>query len=363
MKVLGFKRLNSDARIFMCQEGTKLIVAVVYVDDAMFFGKTKKLVDKKKALFMNKWECCDLGEVKEFLCMRVKRQGLDITINQVDYLKKVLEWFQMTNAKVTQTPLPSNWDPKENKGKATAAEITCYQSIIGSLLYLMIGTRPDISYAVTHLSQFTMNPSKDHYRAVLHICHYLAGTQDYKLVYGKAANKGLMAYTDSNWAANKIWRRSVTGYFFGLADDIIAWCSHAQKTIALSLTEAEYMALSDCSCQAVWIKTMIEELGIVFKTVPIYCDNQGTSFIASNSVQESRTKHINIRYHYICELVGAKKVETMFVPGEMNLADMFTKNLQKVKFLKFWNQLGLNFEDSPSPPVNSLWCLHCLSQH
>jgi hypothetical protein len=116
----------------------------------------------------------------------------------------VLEQFQMTNAKVTQTPLPSNWDPKKNKGKATAAEITRYQSMIGSLLYLMIGTHPDIFYAVMHLSQFSMNPSEDHYKAALHICRYLAGTQDYKLVYGKTANKGLMAYTDFNWAANKI---------------------------------------------------------------------------------------------------------------------------------------------------------------
>jgi hypothetical protein len=252
------------------------------------------------------------------------------------------------------TPLPSNWDSKENKGKATTAEITRYQSIIGSLLYLMIGTCPDISYDVTHLSQSTMNPSEDHYKAALHICRYLASTQDYKLVYGKAADKGLMAYMDSDWAADQIWCWSVTGYFFKLADGIISWRSHAQKTIVLSSTEAEYMALFDCSRQAVWIKTMIKELGIIFKTVPIYCDNQGASFIASNPVQESRTKHINIRYHYICELVGAKKVETMFVPGEMNPADMFTKNLQKVKFLKFRNQLGLDFEDSPSPPVNSL---------
>ena len=135
MKVLGFKRLNSDAGIFVCHEGTELIVAVVYVDDAMFFGRNKKLVNKKKALFMSKWECCDLGEVKEFLHMHVTRQGLDVSINQVDYLKKVLERFQMTNTKAAQTLLPSNWDLEENKEKATAAEITCYQSIIGSLLY------------------------------------------------------------------------------------------------------------------------------------------------------------------------------------------------------------------------------------
>jgi hypothetical protein len=114
------------------------------------------------------------------------------------------------------------------------------------------------------------------------------------------------------------------------------------------------MAISDYSCQAVWIRTMLEKLGIQLKAVPVYGDNQGSIFIASNPVQESHTKHIDIRYHYICELVAAKEVELMFVPGEMNPADMFTKNLQKVKFLKFQKQLGLKFKDSPNPPVNLL---------
>jgi hypothetical protein len=136
----------------------------------------------------------------------------------------------------------------------------------------------------------------------------------------------------SYWAVNKIWCQSVTGYFFKLADGIISWHSHAQKTIALSLTETEYMALSNCSHQAVWIKTMLEKLGIQFNTIPIYDDNLGSIFIASNPVQESHTKHIDIQYHYIRELIAAKKIELMSVPGEMNPADMFTKNLQKVKF-------------------------------
>ena len=163
-----------------------------------------------------------------------------------------------------------------------------------------------------------------------------------------------MAYTDSDWAADKIRRQSITGYFFKMADGIVSWRSHAQKTVALSLTEAEYMAISDCSQQAVWIKTMIEELGIKLKAIPIYSDNQGSIFIASNPVQESCTKHIDIWYHYIHEVVSAKKVELMFVPGEMNPADMFTKNLGKIKFIKFRNHLGLDFEDSDEPPVNSL---------
>ena len=176
-----------------------------------------------------------------------------------------------------------------------------------------------------------------------HICHYLVGTHDYKLVYTCEEDKGLVTYTDSDWAADKIWQHSVTGYFFKLANSIISWRSHAQKTVALSSTEAEYMAISDSSWQAIWIKTLIKELGIKIRSILIYGDNQGSIFIASTAVQESPTKHINIHYHYICELVVAKEVELQFMPGEMNPANMFTKNLQKIKFTQFWNQLGLEF--------------------
>ena len=299
MKDLGFTCLNLDAGIFVCCEGTRLIVAVVYVDDAMFFSRNKKLVKKKKALFMAKWECRDLRDVKEFLQMHIVHTRSGITIDQSAYLNTVLERFQLTNAKSAPSPLPAGWDPKANTGQATVAEITRYQSIIGSLLYLMIGTRPDIAFAVTHLSQFSTNPTEDHYRAAVHICRYLVGSQDYKLVYSREADKGLVTFTDSDWAADKIRRHSITGYFFKLANGIISWHSHAQKTVTLSSMEAEYMAISDFFRQAIWIKTLIKELGIQIKTVPIYGDNQGSIFIASNTVQESQTKHIDIHYHYI----------------------------------------------------------------
>ena len=172
---------------------------------------------------------------------------------------------------------------------------------------------------------------------------YLVETHDYNLVYTQEEDKGLVAYTDSDWAADKIQQCSITGYFFKLANSIILWRSHAQKTVALSSMEAEYMAISDCSRQVIWMKTLIKELGIKIRSIPIYGDNQGSIFIASNAVQESRTKHIDIHYHYICKLVVAKEVELQFVPGEMNPANMFTKNLQKIKFTQFWNQLGLKF--------------------
>ena len=123
----------------------------------------------------------------------------------------------------------------------------------------MIGTWPDIAFAVTHLLQFSTNPTEDHYKTAQHVCRYLVGTCDYKLVHTQEKDKGLVAYTNSDWAADKIQQRSITGYFLKLANGIISWRSHAQKTVALSSMEAEYMAISDCSRQAIWIKTLIKD--------------------------------------------------------------------------------------------------------
>ena len=134
--------------------------------------------------------------------------------------------------------------------------------------------------------------------------------------------------------------------FFMLAGGSISWRSHAQKTVALSSTEAEYMAISDCSRQAIWIKTLLTELGILLHAVPIYGDNQGSIFIASNPVQESQSKHIDIHYHFICECVTSKKIELMFIPGTEDPADLFTKNLGRILFHKFRSQLGLDFKPS-----------------
>jgi len=128
-----------------------------------------------------------------------------------------------------------------------------------------------------------------------------------------------------------------------LANGIFSWNSRAQKTVALSSTEAEYMSLSDTSRQLVWIKSLFTELGIKLSPIPLCGDNQGSIFMASNPVQEKCIKHIDIRYHYIREVVKDKKIELFFIDGSENPADMFTKNLGRIKFEKFRSQLGLEF--------------------
>ena len=191
------------------------------------------------------WECCDTGKVTGFLGMHITQSTTSVTIDQQQYLKKVLEHFKMTNAKMATTPLPSGYQSIENKEPVKPVLCQQFQSVIRSLLYLMLGTRPDIAYAVIKMSQFSANPSQTHLDKVMYIMCYLVGTQDYKIVYDGKKGEGLQAYTDSDWAADEIKRWSMTGYFATMASGSVCWQSRLQKTVVLSSTEAEYMALSD----------------------------------------------------------------------------------------------------------------------
>ena len=156
----------------------------------------------------------------------------------------------------------------------------------------MLGTRPDISFAVTKMSQFTSNPTKEHLDRALYICRYLLGTADYALTYGKS-DTGIIAYADADWGSDQATRRSNSGLLVLLGDAAVSWNSRAQKSIALSSTEAEYMSLSDASRQLVWIHSLLSEIGMTIRYIPLCGDNQGSIFIASNAVQEKRTKHID----------------------------------------------------------------------
>ena len=346
LKELGCKRLVSDAGIFVYRtKDGRFVLIIVYVDDAIFCGKDKTLVLSLKDRFMKKWECRDLGDIKEFLRMRITRKGREIHLDQCAYLEKVLQRCGMQNAKSAPTPLPAGYKPVANTGTADPALRSKYQTVIGSLLYLMLGTRPDICYAVTLLAQFAANPSQDHLNRALYICHYLIGTKSYALVYEGQSGNGLLACTDSDWADSPEARKSRSGHFLKFANGAFSWLSRRQKTVALSSTEAEYMSLSDCSRQVAWIKMLLEEIGYKLGPLPICSDNQGAIFISSNPITERRSKHIDIRYHYVRELVEDKKVEVFYVSTDDNPADLFTKNLGRIKFLKFREMLGLRFYD------------------
>ena len=174
MEAMGFKCLKSDSGVFvLIHSGRPEVIVIVYVDDAVFMGPQKHLVSTYKEHFMCTWECRDLGETEEFLRMRITHHKGVISLDQKDYLITVLKCFNMQNVKEASTSLPSGYNPVPNTLPVDEKLCTKYQQVIGSLLYLMLGTRPDIAYAVTKMAQFAANPSEEHLTKALYICKYL----------------------------------------------------------------------------------------------------------------------------------------------------------------------------------------------
>jgi ribonuclease HI len=206
----------------------------------------------------------------------------------------------------------------------------------------MVGTRPDICYAVGTVSQYNSNPGDPHWKAVKQIMRYLKGTKNYSLKYERDGND-VHAYTDADWAGDSDNRRSTTGYVFRLGNGAISWNSRRQPTVALSSTEAEYMALTEAAKEAIWLKKLLSKLGYYSLKNPfhIFSDNQGAIDLGRNPIHHSRTKHIDIRHHFIREQIQAKEMEVEHCGTDEMIADVLTKGLAKQKHQYFAERLGL----------------------
>ena len=252
---------------------------------------------------MKKWECHDLGKTTEFLQMKIHQDGRWLAIDQCKYLEKVLEHCRMINTKPACTPLAEGYKPSTSTAPVNLELQMQFQTVIGSLLYLMLGTHPDIAYAVTLMVWMSANPIQEHLDKALYVCCYLIGTHDYSLVFNGNSGNGLVTCTDSDWAGSPEDSKFTTGFYIKLANAVFLWNSHQQKTVALLSTEAEYMALSNYSCQVVWIRNMFGKIGFNLLPMPICGDNQGSIFMRNNPVTERCTKHIPIRFHYVRDTV------------------------------------------------------------
>ena len=292
---MGFTRTFADPGVYIHFHDQDLIILVIYVDDALFIGSNRSYLRFKKQEFMKKWESRDLGEAKEYLGMRITRDRIKKTLklDQISYADKVIKRFKLNDAKIARTPLPSGYNPLPNTTQSTPHLRSRYQSVIGSLLYIMLGTRPDIAQAVIKMSQFSSNPLEEHLQKALYIVRYLAGTKNLCIKYNGASKAGFVAYSDTDWAGDHETRRSTSGYAIFLGNGIVSWLLRRQCKITLSSTEAEYVGMTEVAKQISWIRNLLSKLKFKLPTVPLYVDNQGAIFLASNPAQEGRTKHRN----------------------------------------------------------------------
>jgi hypothetical protein len=186
---------------------------------------------------------------------------------------------------------------------------TLYHQLIGSLMYL-VNTRPDICFSVNTFSQFMVEPRRVHWVAVKHVLRYLCGMVDYGLEYHRGDGVCLVGYIDSDWAGCVSDRKSTLGCFFGLGSAVVSWFSQKQKLVALSSVEVEYMEASQASCEALWLRKMLVGLfGLQLRPTVIYCDNQSCIKLSENPFFHDRSKHIKIRYHFICDYAQRGVVE------------------------------------------------------
>ncbi|KAF5468349.1 hypothetical protein F2P56_012507 [Juglans regia] len=222
---------------------------------------------------------------------------------------------------------------------------TLFRSIVGGLQYLSL-TRPDIAFAVNKVCQFMHCPKAPHWTAVKRILRYLKGSINHGLFFKSRSNIFLQAYTDADWAGCPDDRRSTGGFAVFLGNHIISWSSKKQKTVARSSTEAEYKSLSSTAAELIWLQTMLKELGIPLSKPPLlWCDNIGATYLSANPVYHSRTKHMDIDYHFVRDRVAAQALQVSFCSSKDQLANVFTKPLVSDKFVSF--RSSLNVVDTP----------------
>ncbi|KAJ9541915.1 hypothetical protein OSB04_028421 [Centaurea solstitialis] len=311
----GFERGKIDSTLFLKKYPKHILLVQIYVDDIIFGSTNPKLCEKFELLMKTEYKMSMMGELTYFLGLQIKQSEKGIFINQGKYVLDMLKKFDLTSCTSMKTPMapPVSLD-KDSKGKPV--DVTLYRGMIGSLLYLT-ASRPDIMYSTCLCARYQAEPKESHLTAVKRIFRYLKGTP----------NLGL-------------WK-STTGGCHLLGGKLVSWTSKKQNSGSTSTTEAEYVAAGICCAQVLWLRNQLQDYDIQLSKIPIYCDNASAIAIANNPVLHSKTKHIEVRYHFIRDHVMNGDIELHFVPTEYQLADLSTKPLDVTRFNMLISELGI----------------------
>ena len=343
-EALGFTRCQADHSVFYKIEDGVLIIVAVYVDDKMMLSKNKEKIEKLKKQLACEYDMTDLGEARWILGMEIirDRDKRTIVLSQRQYIESILERYDMVNCHLVVTPIDTNI--KLIKLSEVETDIKEYQSALRALMYAMLATRPDLAFAVGALSKHAATPGHAHVTALKRVYRYLRRTSDARLVFQGDTKDNLIGYIDVDWAADINDRRSITGYVFILAGAAISWSSKKQTSVALSSTEAEYMAAAAATKEAIWLHTLFNELNTLSsQPTTLLIDNQSAMALAKNAMFHDCMKHIAIRHHFIREKLDSGEVAVKYVPTTEQVADVLTKGLAREKHVRFSENMGMVF--------------------
>jgi len=334
---LGYITSRADPCVRIKKEDGNYTITNTYTDDTNGASNSDEEAKRRKEEIGGVWEIKDVGETEYFLGMRVK-QDLKlgtVRLTQRPYWEHVLNRFFLTHVIPKNTPLPvgltldGNMSPKTESEKRLMYDKP-FRPVLGSVMWGQLATRPDLAFPVSLLSRFQSNPGIEHWKALMHVIGYIKNTIDYGLTYSRDSDISPIAYVDADYGGCLDTRRSTSGYVFIMAGGAVAWSSKRQATVALSTVEAEYVAMSRCAQQMLWMHSWLNEAEIEHSLPGIIRgDNRGAIALTKNTKDHGKVKHIDIRHHYIRELVKSGNVVLEQVSSTDNLADLFTKPLSR----------------------------------
>lgn len=344
-KTMNFHPINSDSCVFINKTSHQHpVIMALYVDDLLIFSSSPQALKQVKKQLYEELKMKDMGSASFILGIRIRRNAdrTQLALDQSTYIRKFLHDYGMGDALPISTPIdgfhaliPATPDEPRTDQRE-------YQKRVGSLMYAMVGTRPDIAYAIGKLSQYCQDPSMRHRTALDRVLRYLKGTVDLALLYDETASP--ICYADASYGDDPTDRKSTYGHTLLIGNGAVVWASKKQRTISTSTTEAEYVAMCQAAKTIVWASKWMRELfGEEFLEMPIKLlgDNQGSLDLIKNPEHHSRTKHIDVQYHYIREVVEDGLMRTEHVSTKEMIADALTKPTKPATFLMLRRKLGL----------------------
>ena len=346
---IDFSIAEADHCLYVGWKNGKRRMLLQYVDDFAVATSTSEEAEEIMKEFRAKFEIDDRGDLSDgvMLGMEVKRDRVSrtITLNQTRFAQEIIDRFGLKDLRPARTPMEEHKqliiDSNLSREELQGVNISQYLQAVGSLMYLMLCTRPDLAFAVGVISRYSHDPRSVHWAAVLRIFGYISGTKDQGLTLGGRNDAPILEmWSDADYAGDHETRRSTTGYVIKLFGSTVVWASRRQKSISKSSHEAEFIALSQGCQNLLWISKLLRELGFDVPTISVHVDNQSAIETTKKGNHSERTKHIDVAYKHGRELAQNGTISLAYCHTDAMTADILTKALGREKFERFRDQLS-----------------------
>lgn len=338
MRKIGFRRSEYDKCLYIKIARENELYLLLYVDDIILTGNNEHELNSVKRMLSLEFDMTDMGRLKSFLGVKIEFRPNGMFLSQKVYTENLLKRFGMEHCNPKRTPLNTN-HAEETEDEKIITEEKPYRELVGCLSYLMLNTRPDICAAVHYFSRFQNNAKECHWNGLKGILRYLRGTTDFGLFFKRTSEDILIGHADSDWAGDRS-RKSTTGYLFKVYDATVCWVTKKQTSVALSSTEAEYVALAMAAAELVWLKNLLTEFQVETGTVVMYEDNQ-SCIHSVHKTEHQRLKHVDVKYNFIRDLVLSNEMRVEYIPTKEQIADCLTKALPTPQFEKLRSYMGI----------------------